>query len=340
MKLFQHGGDIYKFAKDLDCKVDEIIDLSSNINFLKPTLSFDFNTLKIDNYPNYNSLYNSLASLYKIQNTQLEIFNGATSAIFSFFHSISNINCNIYSPAYLEYKKASSIFNKQLNIINRFININQNVIPNSIVIFVNPSTPDGTFYNIEDMLEYWDKQNCIVLVDESFLDFTNYKSAIEYINRYKNLYILKSLTKFYSCAGVRVGVIISSKQNIDKLKVYEPLWKISQFDSVYIQEVLKDKNFSHITKVTNIVNKEYLYKILTNSSLFKNFIVSEANFVLAQLDKLTAKEFQQKLKIYKIMVRDCSNFDFLDEKYVRIAIKNLDSLKLFEKAIKKIEEVV
>jgi len=340
MEQFNHGGEIYKFASKLNCEVEGIIDLSSNINFLKPDCKTDFNNLKIDSYPNYDNLYNSLSDHFNIDTNQLELYNGASSAIFSFFRAIENLNCTIYSPAYLEYKKAAVKFEKNLTLINRFTELDKNVLPNSIVIFVNPSTPDGTYYELGNLLQYWEKQNCIVLIDESFLEFTNKQSCIKYLNNYKNLYILKSLTKFYSCAGVRIGAILSSKNNILQLKENEPLWKISQFDSSYIQEVLKDKQFQQISKVTTITNREYLYKILNNSSLFEFILPSEANFILARLKKLTAHELQNRLINYKIMIRDCSNFDFLDEKYVRIAIKSLKSLKSFEQAVKSIEETL
>ena len=340
MQTFSHGGDINSFAIEIGCKVDEVIDLSSNINFIKPEIKIDFNTIDISSYPSYDSLYSTLANHYGIDTNQLELYNGGSSAIFSFIRDIKLQNCTIYSPAYLEYKKAALLHNKQIELVNRFIELDKKIIPNSIVIFVNPSTPDGSFYDIEKLLKYWKKQNCIVLIDESFIEFTHFESATKYLKDYNNLYILKSLTKFYGCAGVRAGVIISNKQNISKLKQFEPLWKISQYDSYFIQEVLKDKNFTNITKTITINAREYLENILQNSLSFKYYLPSNGNYILAYLKTLTSTQLQKNLKNYKIMVRDCSNFDFLDEKYVRIAVKSIKNLKLFEKALKKIEEIV
>ncbi len=83
-----------------------------------------------------------------------------------------------------------------------------------MVVFVNPSTPDGKYYDIKNLMQKWIKKRCTVLIDESFLEFTKNKSDLKYLKEYKNLYILKSMTKFYSCAGVRVATLISTKENI------------------------------------------------------------------------------------------------------------------------------
>jgi threonine-phosphate decarboxylase len=336
MKTFEHGGQIEKFAFELGCSVDEIIDLSSNINFVKPQINVDFNTLDISSYPTYDKLYEKISSNYGVENSEIELFNGGSSAIFTLFRHLALKTCTIYSPAYLEYKKAALNFGYELNLINRFENINQEVKENSFVIFVNPSTPDGRYYDLEELMKTWIEKSCTILIDESFLDFCDKPSAIKYLKTYDKLYILKSMTKFYSSAGIRVGTIVSTKDNIEKLKEFEPMWKLSQFDSNYLQAALDDKLFKSISKAINIKNKIELENILKSSSLIDEISESSANYLLVRLKSLNAKEFQEKLKPFKIMVRDCSNFDFLDERFVRIAVKSSAANETLEKALNEI----
>ncbi|AXX90833.1 aminotransferase class I/II [Arcobacter suis] len=336
MKTFEHGGQIEKFAFDLGCNVSEIIDLSSNINFVKPQINIDFNTLDISSYPTYDKLYEKIALNYGVETSQIELFNGGSSAIFTLFKHLSLQTCTIYSPAYLEYKKASLNFGYELNTINRFENINENVKENSLVIFVNPSTPDGKYYDLEELMTTWIEKSCTILIDESFLDFCDKPSAIKYLETYDKLYILKSMTKFYSSAGIRVGTIVSTKENIQKLKRFEPMWKLSQFDSNYLQAALDDKLFKNISKAINIKNKIELENILKSSALVEEIFESSANYLLIKLKNLSAKEFQEKLKAYKIMVRDCSNFDYLNERFVRIAVKSSSANEILQKALKEI----
>jgi threonine-phosphate decarboxylase len=336
MKTFEHGGQIEKFAFDLGCSVNEIIDLSSNINFVKPQINIDFNTLDISSYPTYDKLYEKISSNYGVKSSQIELFNGGSSAIFTLFRHLNLNSCTIYSPAYLEYKKASLNFGYELNTINRFEDINEKVKENSLVIFVNPSTPDGKYYDLEELMQTWIENSCTILIDESFLDFCDKPSAIKYLETYDKLYILKSMTKFYSSAGIRVGTIVSTQQNIEKLKRFEPMWKLSQFDSNYLQAALDDKLFKNISKAINIKNKIELENILKESDLIEEIFESSANYLLVKLSNLNAKEFQEKLKPYKIMVRDCSNFDYLDERFVRIAVKSSSANEILQRALKEI----
>ena len=336
MKTFEHGGQIEKFAFDLGCEVSEIIDLSSNINFVKPQINVDFNSLDISSYPTYDKLYEKIASNYEVESSQIELFNGGSSAIFSLFKHLNLESCSIYSPAYLEYKKASLNFGYKLNLINRFENINVEIKKNSLVIFVNPSTPDGKYYDLEELMQKWIENSCTILIDESFLDFCDKPSAIEYLKTYDKLYILKSMTKFYSSAGIRVGTIVSTKENIEKLKEFEPMWKLSQFDSIYLQNALEDKVFKSISIKINEKNKIELENILKSSALVEEISTSSANYILVKLKDIKAKEFQERLKPYKIMVRDCSNFDYLDERFVRIAVKSSSANESLKRALKHI----
>lgn len=336
MKTFEHGGQIEKFAFDLGCRVSEIIDLSSNINFVKPQINVDFNTLDISSYPTYDKLYEKIALNYGVKTSQIELFNGGSSAIFTLFKHLALQTCTIYSPAYLEYKKASLNFAYELNTINRFSDINENVKENSLVIFVNPSTPDGKYYELEELMKTWIEKSCTILVDESFLDFCDKPSAIKYLETYDKLYILKSMTKFYSSAGIRVGTIVSTKENIEKLKRFEPMWKLSQFDSNYLQAALDDKLFKNISKAINLKNKIELENILKNSNLVEEIFESSANYLLVKLKNLKAKEFQEKLKPHKIMVRDCSNFDYLDDRFTRIAVKSSSANEALKKVLQEI----
>ncbi len=334
MKTFEHGGQIEKFALELGCEVSEILDLSSNINFIKPKINIDFNTLDISSYPTYDKLYEKIASNYEVQKDEIELFNGGSSAIFTLFRNLALKNCTIYSPAYLEYKKASLNFGYELDLINRFEEKTAVVKPNSLVIFVNPSTPDGKYYELEELMQNWIKNSCTILIDESFLDFCDKPSAIKYLKNYDKLYILKSMTKFYSSAGIRVGTIVSRKENIAKLKEFEPMWKLSQFDSIYLQEALNDKEFKTISKEINIKNRAELEEILKSSSLVEKIYESSANYLLVKLKNINASKFQELLKPYKIMVRDCSNFDFLNDSFVRVAVKSSSANVRLKEALK------
>jgi threonine-phosphate decarboxylase len=331
MTIYGHGGDVNSFAAHCGCGHEEVIDLSSNINFITP--SVDFSGVSLNAYPTYERLTETLAEHYGVTSEELELFNGGSSAIFTLLRCFDNPTCTIYSPAYLEYKKAALLHGKKVCLINRFEAMDGEVEENSLVIFVNPSTPDGHYYATQTLIEKWSAKNCTILIDESFLEFCGGKSATRFFQTYDKLYVLKSQTKFYGCAGVRVGIVLSSRENIRALRAKEPLWKISALDSHFLITALKDEPFRARSYVLNDEAKTYLKTILEKSPLFEKGFESDANFFLVRLSHMNAKEFQDRLIPHRIMVRDCSNFDFLDEQFVRIAVKSIAELKRFEEAI-------
>jgi threonine-phosphate decarboxylase len=331
MMTYGHGGDVNSFAAHCGCAHEEVIDLSSNINFITPNV--DFSGVTLNAYPTYELLTETLAEHYGVTSEELELFNGGSSAIFTLLRFFDNAIYTIYSPAYMEYKKAALLHGKKVCLINRFQAMDGEVEENSLVIFVNPSTPDGRYYEIETLMERWIAKNCTILIDESFLEFCGGESATRYLHTYDKLYVLKSQTKFYGCAGVRVGIVLSSRENIGLLKTKEPLWKISALDSHFLITALKDEPFRTRSYTLNAEAKAYLKTLLDHSPLFEEVWKSDANFFLVRLAHMNAREFQDRLIPHRIMVRDCSNFDFLDEQFVRIAVKSIAELKRFEEAI-------
>lgn len=331
MTTYGHGGDVNSFAAHCGCEVSEVCDLSSNINFITPAV--DFSGVLLNSYPSYAQLTEALARHYHVKCDEMELFNGGSSAIFSLMRFFDHPTCTIYSPAYLEYKKAATLYGKKIALINRFEAMDGEVEENSLVVFVNPSTPDGRYYAIGELIERWMDRDCTILIDESFLEFCGGESATRYLRSYDKLYVLKSQTKFYGCAGVRVGIVLSNTSNIASLKEKEPLWKISALDSHFLITALADEPFRERSHALNAEAKTYLKTILDHSPLFEKVFESDTNFFLVRLAHMSAKAFQEKLVPHRIMVRDCSNFDFLDERTVRIAVKDLEAMKKFEGAL-------
>jgi len=370
MTPFQHGGNIASFAKACGCQPDEVIDLSSNINFVAPYIDIDFSTLPIAPYPDYTELYERLANYMGVSADQMEVFNGGSSAIFSLyasfdaqfaerfldssrFHSIARAVANtvgapsglgapwspssetsvhkrlnvIYAPAYLEYKKAAERFGFEVHLIDRFSQMDAEVPEGSLVVFVNPATPDGAWYDMEPYLKRWAEWGCTVLVDESFLAFTSHSSVSRYLDRYPNLYILTSMTKYFGAAGMRIGVLVSSADNIATLRQREPLWKLSAFDAAYLLAALEDETFVARSESANREAKTWLLDVLESSPWVETIYPGEANFVLVRLRGMRAEELQKRLLPHRVLVRDCANFDGLDAHHVRIAVKAIEQME-------------
>ncbi|MDO8452989.1 MAG: aminotransferase class I/II-fold pyridoxal phosphate-dependent enzyme [Sulfurimonas sp.] len=315
----KHGAGIYKAAKKLGCEADEIIDFSSNINSYNPDINITLTDAMLVKYADssYSELKKTIAKKYQIKKKQMALYNGATSAIFELFKNLKEERVYLYAPLYGEYEKAARQEKKKIIKINRFENLYKKPKYESIVVFVNPSTPDGKYYNLEKLFSIWKEQNCTVILDESFLEFESLISLRNQINYYKKLYIIQSFSKFNACAGVRIGAIFSDFSNIEKLKT--PLWNLSSFDAQFLTQRLQDKDFAEKSKKLHKHYKEELFNILENSKLFCKIYKSDSNFFLTKSER--ADEIFKHLLENKILVRTCGSFDFLDNSYLRFAVK-------------------
>ena len=316
----KHGADIYGYAKKLQCSPEEIVDFSSNINSYHPNIDIKLTNETLVRYgdSSYKDLKNIIASKYNIKQKQIALYNGATSAIFELLKYLEEKKVYLYAPLYGEYEKAAKQTNKTIIKINRFENLEKKPKKNSIVIFVNPSTPDGKYYDLEKLFSIWCEQNCTVILDESFLEFEELKSFRDEMKEYKKLYIIQSFTKFHSCAGVRIGAIFSHKNNIKKLQT--PLWNLSSFDVAFLTQRLQDKVFNKRSKNLHKMHKKELLNILEETKLFTKIYKSDTNFFLVKSKK--SQEIFEYLLESNILVRTCGSFDFLDNNYLRFAVKD------------------
>ncbi|EDZ63653.1 aminotransferase [Sulfurimonas gotlandica GD1] len=326
----KHGANIYKYAKELGCKSGEIIDFSSNINSYHPSITITPTNNMLVKYPdsNYSSLKKTITKKYEIKKSQITLYNGATSAIFELFKHLREKRVYLYAPLYGEYEKAVPN-DKKIIKINRFKNLYKKPKKGSIVVFVNPSTPDAKHYSLAKLFGIWKKQKCTVVLDESFLEFQNLKSLRNQIDSYKKLYIIQSFTKFYGCGGVRIGAIFSNKENVQMLKT--PMWNLSAYDAEFLEERLKDKDFDEQSRKLHKRHKKELLRILIGSKLFSKIYKSDSNFVMVKSEK--SKEIFEHLLHHKILVRTCGSFDFLTNDYLRFAVKDSKAHNKLKKAL-------
>ncbi len=339
---YQHGGNIYHFAQMLNCDTNEIIDFSSNINPHQATSFNQFDPTLLTPYsdPDYRKLKQAIKQRYPalaLKTIAIEPVNGASAAIFSLFRFLQPAHCVFYAPLYKEYHRVAALFGGDITRINRieklkcvkYEPVKIPVIPHSTIVFVNPATPDGYCYEIEKYLESWIAAKCTIIIDESFLDFTKGTSVATHIGNYERIFLIKSLTKFYGCAGVRIGFIAGAEKLMAALRQQEAIWKLSAFDTMYMLNALKNKDFIEKTAARIDKNRILLTKILKESGLFCKIFEGSANFLLAKLNQMNGYQLQQKLMAHKILIRVCDNFDFLDAYYVRFAVREAaDILKL------------
>lgn len=344
-----HGG---LFSKNTSAS--GILDFSSNVtpagmpkevkNTLKKIIE------KINDYPDiYSSkLLTALAKYSKIPESNLIVGNGAVEIIYNFCNAFLSKNTPVLIPipTFGEYEVASKLNNSKVSFF-KTMNLTKNLdefiskIPKNGCVFIcNPNNPTGHLISKKDLLYVIcaaKKQNSLVFVDECFIELVpqSNESIISNVQKFDNLIVLRSLTKSFGLAGIRIGYAASSKYIISILKKIKIPWSVNLMAEYAGISALN--NPSHMFKSNSIIKKEYDF-LKNKISMIDGFepMDSSTNFILIKT-KYNSSELQKKLLEKKILVRDCKNFSGLNNHFIRIAIRShKDNLKLVD-ALEKIK---
>jgi len=212
----------------------------------------------------------------------------------------------------------------------------------NVALIINPNNPTGAAVDREDMIWILEQlKGAIVIVDESFIDFTGERdkySVQDLINKYPSLVIIRSLSKEFGIAGLRLGYLLTENKMIkDRVKEYLPIWNINSMAEYFIEHFCDYKESYDESMKNMIDNRDGLYRDLKNIS-YLEVIPSSAIFFLCKV-KGSAKELKQKLfDKFNILIKDCSNKKpFENENYVRISVKTVEDNKRLITALKQIE---
>lgn len=339
-----HGGNIYRFAEKLGCLPEQVLDFSANINPMQAVDLSGLLNVRLTPYadPDYGQLKQAISRRYPIPDgVDIELFNGASAAIFALLRSLQPEHLVLYTPLYGEYRHIAEALGCTIQQVNRFEQLTADIPRGSAVVFVNPSTPDGRLYDMAELMEKWRAADCTIVVDESFIDFCKTESVTGHIAQYDKLYLIKSLSKFYGCAGIRVGFILAATKAIAKLRRLEPAWKLSSLDMAYMQQALANTDFIEQTREQTARWRALLRQVLLDSGLFETIYPSQANFLLARLassyEISAARDgywLQRQLEPARILIRVCDNFAGLDRYHVRFAVKDEQAIALLAEALK------
>ena len=143
-----------------------------------------------------------------------------------------------------------------------------------------------------------------------------------YVKFYNNLFVLRSLTKFYGLAGVRIGFGIGSPDLVKPLKNSRMPWSINSLAMFATDAAIKDKEFIKKTRSLISESRKEMKKRFTNISWLKVF-PSETNFLLLKIIKgnLTSTQIKEKLATKGLLIRDCKDFDGLNNKFFRVTVR-------------------
>jgi threonine-phosphate decarboxylase len=336
-----HGGNIYEMAKRYKLRPDTIVDFSSNINPLGPSprvlRALRSHLRWVGRYPELHAagLIQDLARFHNLPEETIMVGNGSTALIYRLPMALVAKTALVLHPTFSEYERAFGLQGCQVDVAMRdaaqgfkppwprlFERLRRGY---GTVIFCNPNNPTGDLIpqaELSAFVEEAARVGTVVVVDEAFMDFQEDASLKQEVLRHGNLIVLRSMTKCFALAGVRLGFLIASPALAKRLREADEPWAVSALAQIAGRESLKDRNYLRRTLELIPTERHYLLEGLARLPGLTVF-PSVANFLLLKITRpdWDAPQLQQTLIRHGILIRDCRSFPGLGGAYIRIAVR-------------------
>jgi len=363
------GKPIKELERELKVKgvnVKNIVKLASNENPLGPSKkavsALKKNAGRIYFYPESScpELRKKLAEKLRVEPENLIFGNGSDEII----ELIGKVFLNpedeiiVSEHAFIRYKMAGDLMGSKVVTVpmtpplraragftHDLEAMAKAVTPKTKAIFIaNPNNPTGTYNTKKEFEDFFSQLSTmnyqlLTVVDEAYYEYAkiekDYPDTLSYLHRGENIIILRTFSKIYGLAGLRIGYGIAKKEIIDFLERIRPPFNVNSLAQEAALASLEDG--AQVKKSVQLVKegKKYLYQELKKLGL--NYISSAANFILIEMKKrgnyLTGKEVFRKLLQQGVIVRPMEEYGFPE--YIRVTVGLPQENKKFIQALQK-----
>jgi len=295
-------------------------------------------------YPDFilTELKDKLAKKNRVTSDEIIVSPGSCALIDQLISRMVKDNENIVIPklTFIVYKLCAGIHNRecrQAAMQNYYISLN-NIFnlcdrKTKLIFLANPNNPTGTIFTHSQIINFLNKipEEIFVILDEAYNEYVSDKDFPNYIailKQYKNVIILRSFSKIYGLAGLRIGYGIAQKPVIEDLEKNKVPFSVSTISNIAALAALEDKAYVHKCVIKNAQGRELLVNCL--SALGYKILPSQGNFVFVYFPTTVERDKVHAILLKnKIIVRKLEPFG--DSKSLRISIgKTHDNRKILD----------
>ena len=334
-----HGGNLAWAAALAGCSPSAILDFSASINPLglppSAIAALQSNLVGLRDYPDpsYRSLRESLGQFHEISPDFILPGNGAAELLTWASRELAELDfTHLLTPAFSDYCRSLSAFSAKIVDCplscadgNWQIQGLLDSAPSQAGLLLNnPHNPTGTLFSRELVLDALQRY-ALVVVDEAFMDFLpadRQQSAINWVHQFPNLVVVRSLTKFYSLPGLRLGYAIAHPDRLRRWQQWRDPWSVNSLAAAVGEVVVQDTRFQQQTFDWLAAAKPQLWAGLTQLPGLHPYS-SAANFFLVGCDRSVTELQTQLLQQHQILIRDCLSFPELGDRYFRVAVRSV-----------------
>lgn len=328
-----------------------MIDFSTNTNPFGSSRPF-IKVLKdnvhiVGKYPDYKNqeVLLALEKFIGVSSKNLGLGIGSTQFFFDLPKMLPYDRAVIVVPTFWEYVTFNTLFKKKIKKIplsmeNDFSPnydlIKRNIKAGDGVFLCNVNNPTSVLYERKKLLDIIkNNPGAQFIIDETYLLFRGdfYKqSLVKEALKIKNLHIVISMSKFFSIPGLRLGILVSNKKNVEKYnKQFHIPYSVNVFLAKAILSLINDKNFTIKTRLLCDNERDKLYNLFKNRFAKRLYCINPcANFIFARiLTSQNSKDIKNALEKKGILIRGGHELSDVTNKWLRFSIqKNKDNKTL------------
>ena len=288
-------------------------------------------------YPSeyYGDLKKSISLYSGAEEENIVLGNGLSDMLRLYCSLIIPQKALILSPTATEYERVLSIYGCEVSYYE--LDEEKNYVPDikdfisgldssyDMIILGNPNNPTSQIISRADMeliAEVCKELEIFLIIDEMYIEFTeDYEklTSTPLVKEFDNIAVLRSVSKFFAVPGLRLSYsIISNPSYLELISVTVAPNKISTLTAAACTAMFKDKKYIEESRSQIHTERNLIFSAMNtnkNVKLFKPY----ANFMLVKIlkDDLSAQAIEEHCRTKGIIIRNCSNFHGLDNKYIR-----------------------
>jgi len=306
-------SSVKDFKRYYNPDVGNAVRMDTNTNVLGSNpaamryLAREFNDL--NEYPNTYSdgLRDALGELYDLERENFVVGSGSDETLDIAFKTFMDWNENVTVPVpsytlYTYFVGMNGGKPVSVNLTDDFqLDVDSMLGAKSkMIIMPSPNNPTGNSFREKDIIEILEKFNGPVIVDEAYGEYAG-TSMIPRVNEFKNLIVMRTFSKAYAMASLRVGYSVSNLKMSGKMNCVKIPYSLNRISEGAAIAAIKDQDF--IKRSVDLVNKER--PVLSDGLKRLGFtpFPSDANFILAGCP-MDHNDLTEGLKKKGILIRD------------------------------------
>ena len=318
-----------------------VIDFSSNVNCFGPPEGVlkalrEITADDISSYPDpgYPRLKGALAAHAGRAPEEIFLANGSVETFYWLASVLRPERMLVVSPCFSEYALAG--LGAGARVLEHFLKPEDGfafaagkaaeaAVEADLVFLANPGSPSGALVEREALLELagFLKPGAVMVVDEAFMEFCEEgegHTLLPHVS--ERIWVSRSLTKFFSLAGLRIGYLVAPGDAVARLESRTPPWRVNRPAEKAALAALSDGEFIRTVPERIATERERFSSLLEGTGSLRAF-PSAANFILLAIERAgcNAPGLKDALLRRGFLIRDASNFSGLSDGFVRLAVR-------------------